>query len=153
MKTIQGWIQRHLQKQSEKTMKPVQISLQQLKMCSVLPHASNETTNGVLSDLLPHLDQGIIKILDSVRGNVAAVDRPTRDVRGGECREQSTDSSRKCPLNPGPSVSQWVHTDSLLWIVLYKLASFQKRRAALCHQTFMFNSLLHYDTWSCHIIG
>lgn len=65
-------------------------------MCSVLPRASNEATNGVLSDLLPDLDQGIIKILNSVRGNVAAVDRPTRNVRGallkrGKCREQSTD--------------------------------------------------------------
>ncbi|TWW77579.1 hypothetical protein D4764_12G0009690 [Takifugu flavidus] len=43
-------------------------------------HAPNETTNGVLGDLLPDLDQGIIELLDSLRINLVALDGPKHNV-------------------------------------------------------------------------
>ncbi|TWW71665.1 hypothetical protein D4764_16G0001620 [Takifugu flavidus] len=40
----------------------------------------NETTNGVLGDLLPDLDQGITELLDSLRITLAALDGPKHNV-------------------------------------------------------------------------
>ncbi|TWW81480.1 hypothetical protein D4764_01G0012950 [Takifugu flavidus] len=42
--------------------------------------APNETTNGVLGDLLPDLDQGITELLDSLRINPVAPDGPKHNV-------------------------------------------------------------------------
>ena len=43
-------------------------------------HAPNETTDGVLGDLLPDLDQGITELLDSLKCNLAASDGPKHNV-------------------------------------------------------------------------
>ncbi|TWW64310.1 hypothetical protein D4764_03G0013180 [Takifugu flavidus] len=46
----------------------------------MLGHAPNETTNSVLGDLLPDLDQGITELLDNLRINLVAPDGPKHNV-------------------------------------------------------------------------
>ncbi|TWW79811.1 hypothetical protein D4764_10G0008410 [Takifugu flavidus] len=49
----------------------------------VRPSSPNETTNGVLGDLLPDLDQAITELLDSLRINLAELPAYSSHMRSG----------------------------------------------------------------------